>query len=80
MATRAGANALGMGDDTGDFTPGKAADFVCLRPAPGTVLEEVVQHASDLQQALSAMVTMAGSESVLEVRVAGDVVFAQGAR
>ena len=30
--TSAGAEALNIEDNTGDFTPGKSADFICLRP------------------------------------------------
>jgi guanine deaminase len=75
MATGAGAEALGLEDEIGDFNPGKAADFVYLRPPPDSVLEAVVWHAGDPAQVLSAMFTMAGPESVREVRVEGDIVF-----
>ena len=47
MATRAGAEALGLEKDIGDFQPGKAADFVHLRPPPGSVLDAAVRHAAD---------------------------------
>ena len=76
MATRAGAAALGLETEIGDFRPGKAADFVYLRPREGSVLEAAVRHAPDPVQALAAVFTLAGVESVREVRVEGDVVFA----
>ena len=76
MATRAGAAALGLEAEVGDFKPGKAADFVYLRPREGSVLEAAVRHAPDPVQALAAVFTLAGVESVREVRVEGDVVFA----
>jgi guanine deaminase len=76
MATRAGAEALGLATEIGDFRPGKAADFVCLRPPAGSVLEAAVRHAGDPSQALAAIFTLAGAESVREVRVEGDIVFA----
>ena len=76
MITRAGAEALGLEKDIGDFQPGKAADFVHLRPPSGSVLETAVRHAADPAQALAALFTLAGSESVREVRVEGDIVFA----
>jgi guanine deaminase len=75
LCTRAGAEALGLEEELGDFTAGKAADFVYLRPGAGTVLEAVVRHADSPEQALASLFTMAGAESVQEVRVAGECVF-----
>jgi guanine deaminase len=75
MATRAGARALGLESEIGDFTAGKAADFVCLRPPSGGVLDAVVRHADEPAQALAALFTLGGAESVREVHVEGDVVF-----
>ena len=76
MATHAGAEALGLLTEIGDFQTGKAADFVYLRPPPGSVLDAAVRHAADPPQALAALFTLGGSESVREVRVEGDIVFA----
>jgi guanine deaminase len=75
LATRAGAEALGLESEVGDFGTGKAADFVYLRPPAGSVLESVVRHAECPSQALASMFTMAGPESVREVRVEGDAVW-----
>jgi guanine deaminase len=75
LSTRAGAEALGLENEIGDFRTGKAADFVYLRPPAGSVLEAAVHRADDPAQALAALFTMAGSESVREVRVEGDIVF-----
>jgi guanine deaminase len=75
LCTLAGAEAIGLEDEIGDFTPGKAADLVYLRPPPGSVLESVTRQAKGPDQALASLFTMAGSESVHEVRVAGEPVY-----
>jgi guanine deaminase len=71
LATRAGAKALGLEDETGDFTPGKSADLVCLRPPDGTPLASAVERAESPERVLAALITQAGAESVREVRVRG---------
>ena len=75
LTTLAGAEALGLDTHIGDFRAGKAADFVYLRPPTDSVLGSVVRHADSPTQALSSLFTMAGAESVREVRVEGDVVY-----
>ena len=75
LSTRAGAEALGLETEIGDFRPGKAADFVYLRPPKGSVLEAAVRHSAEPVQALSSIFTLAGAESVREVRVEGTTVF-----
>ena len=74
LATRAGAEALGMEAETGDFTAGKSADFVCLRAPEGSVLAAALSQAESAERLLSALLTLAGAESVREVRVRGRVV------
>jgi guanine deaminase len=75
LATRAGADALRLGDEVGDFQPGKAGDFVHFRPPEGSVLEAAIARAETPEDALGALFTIGGPESVREVRVGGDVVF-----
>jgi guanine deaminase len=75
LATRAGARAVGLDKEIGDFRTGKAADFVYLRPPEGSVLDATVRHAASAEQALASLLTMAGAESVRQVRVEGDIVF-----
>jgi guanine deaminase len=75
LATRAGAEALLLGDETGDFSSGKAADLVFLKPPAGSVLEGVLREAETPERILGALFSMAGSESVAEVQVAGEVVY-----
>ena len=75
LCTRGGAKALGLDAEIGDFEPGKAADFVYLKPPVESVLASVLGHADTPGQALAALFSMAGPESVKETRVEGDVVF-----
>ncbi len=75
LATRAGAEALGLADETGDFQLGKAADFVYLRPPAESPLAAVVAQAESPERVLAALVTLAGQESVAEVRVEGSVIY-----
>ena len=74
LATRAGAEALGLEHEIGDFQPGKSADLVYLRPPVDTPLAAVLERAETPEQALAAIFTLAGAESVREVRVEGSVV------
>ena len=77
LATKAGAEALGLGDETGDFSTGKSADFVCVRPLAGSVLADVLTRAESVPRMLAAVFTLAGAESVHEVRVGGTRVSAR---
>ncbi len=60
--------------------PGKAADFVHLCPPGGSELAGVLRGVESPEQALAALFTLAGSESVREVRVEGSVVYRSGGR
>lgn len=75
LATRAGAESLGFANETGDFAIGKSADFVYLRPRAGSTLAAVLERATTPEGALAAIFTLAGAESVREVRIAGSVVY-----
>jgi len=75
LATRAGAEALGMEEETGDFTARKSADFVIIDPPAGGVLEARLKCTETPDQVLAALFTLGGPESISEVRVGGDVVF-----
>lgn len=77
LATGAGARTLGLQDTCGDLRPGKAADLVLLRPGDGSTLEAVLEEAPDWDAVLGAVFTLAREETVLETRVAGEVVWAQ---
>jgi len=75
LVTRAGAEALALEAETGDFTAGKEADIVYLRPPDDSPLHGVLEQSKTPEQALGAIFTLAGAESVHEVRVAGSIVY-----
>jgi guanine deaminase len=75
LATLAGAEALLLGEETGDFRVGKSADFVYLRPPADSPLAAVLEREQSPKQVLAAIFTLAGAESVREVRVAGSIVY-----
>jgi guanine deaminase len=74
LATLAGAEALGLEKETGDFQPGKSADFVYLHPPEGSPLARITGRTEDPETVLAALFTVAGAETVREVRVGGTVV------
>ena len=75
LATRAGAQSLGLADRIGDFLPGKSADFVYLRPSRESPLAAVWRNAPDARRLLAAVFTLAGAECVREVQVQGSAVY-----
>src|SRR5580658_5276875 len=62
LATRAGAETLGLEDQIGDFTAGKFADFVYLRPPEASPLMAVMRNAISPERLLGAIFTLAGAE------------------
>jgi guanine deaminase len=74
LVTKAGADAVGLGDEIGDLMPGKSADFVYVRPPSGSPLAASLQRAETIEQMLAGIFTLAGAESVREVRIAGAAV------
>jgi len=78
LATRAGAEALGLGDEVGDLSPGRAADLVLLRAPEGSTLEATLARCESAEQALGALITLAREESVVASWVAGDQVHPHG--
>jgi cytosine/adenosine deaminase-related metal-dependent hydrolase len=66
---------LALDHETGDFEPGKSADFVYLRPRSSTPLAAVVERVESPERLLAGLFTLAGAESVRQVRVAGSIVY-----
>lgn len=72
LSTAAGAAALGMGDQVGDFEVGKQFDAQWLRPAAGSTLEVCLRHADGPEDALAKAFALATPADVDGVWVAGD--------
>jgi guanine deaminase len=75
LATRAGAEALDIETETGDFTPGKKADFVHLRAPARSSLATALDRADAPESQLAKLFTLAGAESVRQTWVEGEPVF-----
>ncbi|EYB69134.1 guanine deaminase [Deinococcus phoenicis] len=79
LATRAGAEALGLEDLTGDFSVGKAFDAVYLRPPEGSTLDTVLRHADSPGRVLADLFTLGTQQDVAQVWVGGDAVYRRAA-
>jgi guanine deaminase len=71
LATRAGAQALGLADRVGDFSVGKDFDAVWLRPAAGSTLAVNLKHARDATDALARIFSLATPADVASVWIRG---------
>jgi guanine deaminase len=78
LATAAGARALGLGDQVGDLSPGKAFDAVCLRPVRGTALDIGLRHVDTAEEALGKIFALASDADVADVWVGGRQVASGG--
>ena len=74
LMTKGGAQALGLGDITGDFSSGKAADFLVIDPRPCLPLCEWHEQ-MDLESLLWAIVLRFRPKAICEVYVQGRRVF-----
>jgi guanine deaminase len=72
LATRAGAEALDLGEQVGDLSVGRRFDAVWVRPPEGSTLDVVLGHAADADDALAKVFALAGPADVRGVWVDGD--------
>ena len=72
LATRAGALALGVGDQVGDLSPGKSFDALWVRPLADDPLDIGLRHAGSPDDALAKIFALGGDADIAAVWVAGD--------
>jgi len=72
LATRAGALALGLGNEVGDLSVGRAFDAVWLRPSAGSTADVVLRHAASPEEALAKVFALGGVADTAGVWVGGD--------
>lgn len=71
LATRAGAQVLGLGDQVGDLSVGRQFDAVWVCPSAGSTLDTALTHAHDPEDALAKVFAMAGVAEIAGVWVGG---------
>jgi guanine deaminase len=71
LATLAGARALALETQLGDFTPGKQADFIVVKAPEGSTLGATLSHSPSPEATLAALFTLAREECIEAVYVAG---------
>ncbi len=71
LATKAGAKALDLETQIGDFTPGKQADFIIVEAPRGSTLESTLNHSPSAEATLAALFTLAREECIKAVYVGG---------
>ncbi|MGB0100718.1 MAG: guanine deaminase [Nocardioides sp.] len=72
LATRAGALALGLGEDVGDLGVGRSFDAVWVCPRPGQPLDVGLRHAGSPDDALAKIFALGGDADLCGVWVAGE--------
>ncbi len=72
LATRAGALALGLGDQVGDLGVGRQFDAVWVRPLADDPLDVGLRHAASTEDALSKVFALGDDSDLAGVWVGGD--------
>ncbi len=71
LATRAGALALGLGDEVGDLGVGRSFDAVWVRPLADDPLDVGLRHAASPEDALAKIFALGGDSDIAGVWVGG---------
>ncbi|GAA4009884.1 guanine deaminase [Deinococcus rubellus] len=75
LATRAGAEALEMESQIGDFGVGKAFDAALFRPQDGSTMQTVLAHAPSTERALASLFAGGTQADVAQVWIEGEGVY-----
>ncbi|WP_161880774.1 guanine deaminase [Deinococcus alpinitundrae] len=75
LATRAGAEALEMEGQIGDFSAGKAFDATLFRPQDGSTMQTVLAHAPSAERALASLFAGGTQADVARVWIEGEGVY-----
>jgi guanine deaminase len=71
LATLAGAKALNLETQIGDFTVGKQADFIVVKAPEGSTLESTLRHSPSAEATLAALFTLAREDCIEAVYIGG---------
>ena len=71
LATQAGANLLGLGDEVGSFAVGKRADFVVLRPIWDDLFAARWAQCQSMEDQFFAAAMLGGTSSIASTTIAG---------
>ena len=74
LATRGGADALGMGEQIGSFEPGREADFVVLDPTSTKLLARRIEHSDSLSDYLFALMMLGDDRTIDATYLRGSMV------
>ncbi len=72
LATSAGAHALGLAEEIGDFSVGKQFDALWLRPADGTPLDIGIRHADGPGDALAKAFSLGTPADIDRIYISGE--------
>ncbi len=71
LATLGGAKSLSIDDKTGNFEPGKEADFIVIDFKSTPLMKRRMENTKDISEKLFALMMMGDDRSVFETYVMG---------